>query len=154
MLGRRFDAKHRLGELLDPADLRGERGRSFAVLDWGRGRWPYRTRWSWAAGSGLWRGTPIGVNLGMVDECALFAGGRVHKLAAATFDGARVATSDGRLSLELHPRLLRDFRLPLLLAGARIRQQFGALRGHALLDGGERVELDLAGFVEHASLRW
>ena len=108
----------------------------------------------WAAGSGICNGAPVGVNLGMPNECALFAGGRVHKLAAASFDGRRVATADGRLSLELRPRLLRDFRLPLGLLGARIRQEFGTLEGHAVLDGGQRLELSLTGFVEQAALRW
>ena len=37
---------------------------AFAVLDRGRGRWPYRTTWTWGAGSGTVDGTRIGLQLG------------------------------------------------------------------------------------------
>jgi hypothetical protein len=37
---------------------------SWAVLDRGRGRWPYRMTWNWAAGSGLVDGRRIGLQLG------------------------------------------------------------------------------------------
>jgi len=37
---------------------------SWAVLDRGRGRWPYRMTWNWAAGSGVVDGRRIGLQLG------------------------------------------------------------------------------------------
>src|SRR5665811_1218394 len=39
-------------------------GESWAVLDHGRGRWPYSVRWNWGAGSGVVDGHVIGVQVG------------------------------------------------------------------------------------------
>lgn len=39
-------------------------GESWAVLDHGRGRWPYRMRWNWGAASGVVDGQVIGLQLG------------------------------------------------------------------------------------------
>ena len=39
-------------------------GDSWAVLDHGRGRWPYAVHWNWGAGSGLVDGRVIGVQVG------------------------------------------------------------------------------------------
>ncbi|MFT4108524.1 DUF2804 domain-containing protein [Propionicimonas sp.] len=39
-------------------------GESWAVLDHGRGRWPYRVRWNWGAGWGISGGHEIGVQVG------------------------------------------------------------------------------------------
>ncbi|MGJ4844766.1 DUF2804 domain-containing protein [Leifsonia sp. Le1] len=39
-------------------------GESWAVLDHGRGRWPYRMRWNWGAASGVVDGRTIGLQLG------------------------------------------------------------------------------------------
>ena len=61
-------------------------GSSWAVLDHGRGRWPYRMRWHWGAGSGVHDGRVIGVQVGgrWTDgtgstENALLVDGRLHK---------------------------------------------------------------------------
>ena len=63
-------------------------GKSWAVLDHGRGRWPYDVSWNWGAGSGVSDGRVIGVQLGgqWTDgsgstENALFVDGRLHKIS-------------------------------------------------------------------------
>ncbi len=39
-------------------------GSSWAVLDHGRGRWPYDVRWNWGAGSGESHGRVVGIQVG------------------------------------------------------------------------------------------
>ena len=39
-------------------------GESWAVLDHGRGRWPYRMTWNWGAASGVVDGRTIGLQIG------------------------------------------------------------------------------------------
>jgi hypothetical protein len=39
-------------------------GESWAVLDHGRGRWPYDVSWNWGAGSGVSEGQVIGIQVG------------------------------------------------------------------------------------------
>ncbi|HTJ42706.1 MAG TPA: DUF2804 domain-containing protein, partial [Kofleriaceae bacterium] len=65
----------------------------FATLDWGRGIWPYRTSWRWAAAQGrLADGRAIGLTLGDVSadpgaprEDALFVDNVLTKLAPIDF---------------------------------------------------------------------
>ena len=60
---------------------------SFAVLDHGRGKWPYSITWNWAAGYGVVAGRRVGLQLGgkWTDatgstENGLFVDGRLHKI--------------------------------------------------------------------------
>lgn len=63
-------------------------GESWAVLDHGRGRWPYNVRWNWGAGSGISRGRTIGIQVGGQwthgtgsTENAFVVDGRLHKIS-------------------------------------------------------------------------
>ncbi|MGF2949404.1 DUF2804 domain-containing protein [Microbacterium alcoholitolerans] len=64
-------------------------GESWATLDHGRGRWPYDIRWNWGAGSGVWDGRTVGIQVGgkWADgtgstENAFLVDGRLHKISA------------------------------------------------------------------------
>lgn len=94
---------------------------SYAVLDHGRGRWPYRTSWFWGAGSGPAgvSGVAQGIQVGgrWTDgtgstENAVLVDGRVHKLGV-------------ELAFDLDPRALRRGRL---LQHARHAQRPGVQR--------------------------
>lgn len=39
-------------------------GEAFGCLDFGRGKWPYRATWNWAAASGVTYGYTVGLNFG------------------------------------------------------------------------------------------
>lgn len=61
---------------------------SWAVLDHGRGRWPYNITWNWGAGSGIHRDHTFGIQVGgkWTDgtgstENAFFVDGRAHKIS-------------------------------------------------------------------------
>ncbi len=62
-------------------------GASWAVLDHGRGRWPYDIGWNWGAGAGVCGGRTIGLQIGGgwtegtgSTENAVFVDGRLHKI--------------------------------------------------------------------------
>ncbi|MGO0576866.1 DUF2804 domain-containing protein [Ornithinimicrobium panacihumi] len=142
-------------------------GDSFAVLDHGRGKWPYAVRWNWAAGS-----RPDGdlaVQLGgrWTDgtgqtENGLIVDGRLHKIHGDltwTYDrddwmrpwrihGARV-------DVELVPFHERVAKTQLGVVASETHQCFGTFRGWVLDDVGERIVVDsLTGWAEEARQRW
>lgn len=140
-------------------------GTSFAVLDHGRGRWPYSTTWNWAAGSADGRGIQLGgkwtVGTGMTEN-ALLVDGRVHKIGEELrweydrTDWQRPWRITGdRLAVELHPYHERAVRTALGVIASETHQCFGDFTGWAITDDGERVTLDgLVGWAEEARNRW
>ncbi|GAA2100754.1 DUF2804 domain-containing protein [Microlunatus panaciterrae] len=142
---------------------------SFAVLDHSRGRWPYRTHWTWAAGSGTEAGRQLAIQLGggWTDgtgstENALFVQGRMHKISEdLTWEYRRDARRrpwlirGERLAASFHPFHERVARTNLGLVAGETHQMFGFFEGWASTDSGERVGLDgLVGWVEEADNRW
>lgn len=63
-------------------------GQSWAVLDHGRGRWPYNIRWNWGAGAGISNGHTIGIQVGGqwtadtgATENGFLVDGHLHKIS-------------------------------------------------------------------------
>ena len=141
----------------------------WAVLDHGRGRWPYSLTWNWAAGSGLVDGEVRGIQLGGrwtegtgSTENALLVGTRLHKLHDEVAwdydreDWLRPWRIHGdRLDVTFTPFHERVARTNLLLVASETHQCFGHFTGWATDDAGERVGLDgLVGWAEEARNRW
>lgn len=148
-------------------------GESWATLDHGRGRWPYRITWNWGSGSGRTSdGRPLGLQVGgrWTDgtgstENAVCVAGRLSKLGADLwweYDTAdwmrpwRVRdVRDGRLDLVLEPRHVRSDHTELGVVGSTVHQCFGTWRGWVVADDGERIEVDgVRGWAEEARQRW
>lgn len=145
-------------------------GESWAVLDWGRGRWTYQNRWFWGSASGLLENVPFGFNLGYgfsdrtpASENALFYDGVIHKLDEITFhipqEGYllpwKVTSSDNRLNLDFEPVVDRSSTTNFLLIKSRQHQVFGYFSGVVVLD--DKTELTLSqfpGFAEDVYNRW
>lgn len=140
---------------------------SFAVLDHGRGRWPYSMTWNWAAGSRP--GGDLGIQLGGrwtvgtgQTENGLFVDGRLHKIDEEltwSYDRADWTApwtiSGERVDVTLTPFHERVSRTNLLVVAGETHQCFGTFSGWALDDDGRRVELDgLVGWAEEARNRW
>ena len=140
---------------------------SFAVLDHGRGRWPYSMTWNWAAGSRP--GGDLGIQLGGrwtegtgQTENGLFVGGRLHKIHEEliwTYDRedwtAPWLIEGERVSVRLTPFHERVARTNLLVVAGETHQCFGTFSGWAVDDHGRRVDLDgLVGWAEEARNRW
>lgn len=144
-------------------------GDSWAVLDHGRGRWPYSLTWNWAAGSGRVDGEVRGIQLGGkwtegtgATENAVLVGDRLHKIHDEL--GWLYDRSDwlrpwrmvgARCDVTFTPEQVRVARTNLVLVASEVHQCFGTFAGWASTDGGERVRLDgLTGWAEEARNRW
>jgi hypothetical protein len=142
---------------------------SWAVLDRGRGRWPYRITWNWGAGSGMVDGRRVGLQLGGKwttgtgsTECALLVDGRLHYMPVEPAwsyderDWSRPWRVHGeRVDATLTPFHVREARANALIAASSTHQAFGVWQGWASDDRGERVRLDgLVGWVEEVRNRW
>lgn len=138
---------------------------SWAVLDHGRGKWPYAMTWNWAAGSGEGRGIQLGGKwtdgTGMTEN-ALLVEGRVHKIGEDLrweydrTDWLRPWRIVGeRVDVKLTPFHERAARTNLGIIFNETHQCFGHFSGWAETDDGKRVDLDgLIGWAEEARNRW
>ena len=145
--------------------------RTFSLLDWGRGVWPFSHEWYWSSVSTLLDGEPFGFNLG----CGFGDNARVRgtenivyyddsfvKLNWVNITSEsdpmipwRLASDDGRFSAVLTPRYDRDSITKLLFVNNRCHQMFGTFAGEFTSPSGERVAFDnVTGFAEHAINRW
>jgi hypothetical protein len=138
---------------------------SWAVLDHGRGKWPYAMTWNWAAGSGEGRGIQLGGKwtdgTGMTEN-ALLVEGRIHKIHQELrweydrTDWLRPWRIVGeRVDVRLTPFHERAARTNLGIIFNETHQCFGHFSGWAATDDGVRVDLDgLIGWAEEARNRW
>lgn len=147
---------------------------SLAVLDWGRGVWPYKNTWYWGSASGWAGGALFGFNIGCgfgdssaATENMLFYNGRAHKLSQVTFeiprrDGRedylapwRFSSDDGRFAMDFVPIIDRAACMDLKLLCSDQHQVFGRFSGTVLLDDGTPVQVrNLLGFFEKAFNKW
>lgn len=142
---------------------------SWAVLDHGRGRWPYQVWWNWAAGSGVVHGRVIGLQLGSKwtdgsgsTENAVVVDGRLSKISEElvwNYDSSdwmrpwhvRGANAD----LTFTPFHNKHSRTNALLIATRTDQLFGTWSGWILDSSGERVSVDgIEGWAEDVLNRW
>jgi hypothetical protein len=155
----------RLGDGRDAVVHRVDAADSFAVLDHGRGRWPYRMTWNWAAGSGHGRGVQLGgrwTDGTEMTENALLVDGRIHKLGSELrwdYDRhdwlAPWSMTGQRVQATFHPFHERVARTELAVVGSETHQCFGEFQGRAQTDDGAWVPLDgLVGWAEEARQRW
>ncbi len=148
---------------------------SFGLLDWGRGIWPYKTKWYWGACQGIIYGNQFGFNLGYgfgdtsaATENMLFFNGFANKLKDVTFHIPKnckdeyeymlpwkITSSDNRLKLKFIPLLDRSANLSIILLATNQHQVFGKYSGTVVLDDGTIVYLkDFLGFAERVVNRW
>lgn len=142
---------------------------AWAVLDHGRGRWPYARTWNWAAGSGVVDGVRTGLQLGGrwtvgsgSTENALVLDGVVDKISEEVVweyddeDWLRPWRVHGeRLDVTFTPFHARHAVTNLGILAGDTTQCFGAWEGWAATSTGARVRVDgLEGWAEQAMNRW
>lgn len=142
---------------------------SWAVLDHGRGRWPYDVHWNWGAGSGRNAESVIGLQVGGtwtagsgVSENAVVVDGRLHKIHGELsweYDISRWRTpwrvSGGGLDAMFTPFYNKRSRTNLGILASRTDQCFGYWSGRFHSDGSRTVEFaDLLGWAEDVHNRW
>jgi len=137
---------------------------SWAVLDHGRGRWPYDVVWNWGAGSGVSGGRTIGIQVGgrWTDgtgstENGVVIDGILHKISEPVtwdYDLSRPLqpwrVHGGGLDAVLTPFYDKQSRMNLGVLSSRTDQCFGVWSGE--FDG---VRFDgIEGFAEDVHNRW
>jgi hypothetical protein len=157
-------------------EFRLEPGSAFAVLDWGRGVWPWSNSWLWGSASGIVPAgaagaqESFGFNIGYgfgdtsaASENMVFCEGKAHKIGRLTIElderdymrPWRAVSEDGRLDLTLTPILDRASSTDLGVLASIQHQVFGRWSGRAVLDGGREIRVgDLLGFCEKVTNRW
>jgi len=147
-------------------------GEHWACLDFGRGKWPYRTTWNWGAAAGTVDGRRIGLQLGGkwtdgtgMTENALFVDGRLSKISEELvweYDTSdwlapwriRTPRSD-RVDVTLTPVHDKVTRIQAGIVESRVDQCFGTFAGRIVPDDGAAIEVaDLFGWAEEAHWRW
>jgi hypothetical protein len=151
-------------------------GSAWGCLDFGRGKWPYRTKWNWGAGAGIVQGAggPVAVGLQLggkwtvgtgMTENALCVAGRLSKISEElvwdydTSDWLRPWTiktpSSPRIDLTFTPTYDKRSRLQLGVASSSVDQCFGAYSGTIVPDDGQTLGIDdVFGWAEEATWRW
>ncbi|QRO00793.1 DUF2804 domain-containing protein [Archangium violaceum] len=141
----------------------------WAVLDHGRGRWPYSMHWNWGAASGRVGEHVIGLQLGGKwtvgtgsTENALVVDGRIHKISEEL--DWRYDRSDWhvpwrirgeRVEVDFTPFFTREARTQLAIVASETHQCFGHYTGWVADDTGRQVRVDgLLGWAEDVRNRW
>lgn len=150
----------------------GPHNHAFGCLDYGRGVWPYRTRWNWGSASGPSDGRVVGLQLGGkwtdgtgATENALCIDGRLHKLSEdlvweySPHDWLRpwriTTPLSSRVDLCFEPFHERASKLDLGVLGTEVHQCFGHYSGTVVTDDGTLVAVDrVLGWAEEARMRW
>jgi hypothetical protein len=145
---------------------------AWGVLDVGRGRWPYATRWNWGGGAGRSaEGAVVGLQLGAkwtegtgATENGVIVDGCLTKIGEElrwTYDWDaplrpwRVRHPDGSLDLLLTPHHDKHSKVQAVVLATEVHQVFGRWTGHVTTDDGEVHHLAGAlGFAEESRSRW
>jgi uncharacterized protein DUF2804 len=149
---------------LDPATC-------FAVQDWGRGIWPYRSFWNWGVATGYAGDVLLGVNVGGKwttgtgsNENGILVDGRLHKVMEDLrweYDPVAwrkpwrvVAEVSGAIDMTLEPVAAHTPRMSLGLLSTRGVCAFGRWHGRVRVAGRETRVDGLLGWAEEFSHRW
>lgn len=144
---------------------------SFACLDFGRGIWPYFTRWNWGSFSGYSGKDLLGVNMG-----ALWTDGTGVTENAVTVNGKITAIKEkiqfeydcgdfmkpwtirteknGSVDLVFTPFHERKAKSNLLIVASTVHQLFGRYEGTVIAGRRQFDVKGVVGWAEEHSARW
>lgn len=164
-----------VGDVVRPIGVDPETGNgteAWGVLDVGRGRWPYSTRWNWGGGAGRSvEGSVVGIQFGAkwtegtgFTENGIIVDGVLTKIGEElTWDYEwerplrpwRVTHPDGSLDLTLTPTYDRHSKVQAGALATEVHQVFGRWSGHVTTDAGAVHHVDgVLGFAEESRSRW
>lgn len=143
-----------------------------ALLDWGRGVWPFSNEWFWGNGCAFngESGGKFGFNIGWgfgdlqyASENMFFWEGKAYKLGKLIVERDendymkpwKFRDEGGMFDFTMTPVYDRFTQTKLLFIDTHCHQIFGKYNGTATLPGGEKIEVrDMTAFCEHAENRW
>ncbi len=138
----------------------------FGLLDWGRGVWPYRHKWTWGNGGTVVNGKYFGFNIGWgfgdteeATENAFFYDNKLYKLGEVQEikydDEIRFVDEDRRFVFRVEPIFDNFTRTHVLWVNNSCHQIFGKWSGYVVLDDGTKLQIPpFVAFCEHAVNRW
>lgn len=145
---------------------------SFASLDFGRGVWPYNTKWNWVTCSGSFNNRIIGFNLGGtwtdgtgMTENGFVIDGTVNKLSENIIfeydkenmmEPWHIKSKDtDRADIKFQPIYKRLAETNAYILKSKVYQILGEFTGDLITDNGEKVHFEkLKGSAEEHIARW
>ncbi len=161
-------------------EFKGKEDNSYAVLDWGRGVWPFHQVWWWGNGSTtLDNGDVFGFEIGWgfgdtscASESTAFLNGKAYKLGYLSLvdesgivkpldsnwaDNGKewkIVSDDGSFEMTMTPEYDNYTMLRFLFVGNLCHQVFGKWNGTVRL-GDETIEIkDMTAFLERSDNMW
>ncbi|MCQ2480059.1 MAG: DUF2804 domain-containing protein [Clostridia bacterium] len=161
-------------------EFKGLEDNSFAVLDWGRGVWPFHQVWWWGNGNtvlpdGRIFGFEIGWGFGNTDaasESTAFIDGKAYKLGYLRLENEseivkpldkdwanngtvwKITSDDGSFEMTMKPEFDNYTMLRFLVVGNLCHQVFGKWSG-TVKCGDEVIEIeDMTAFLERSDNMW
>lgn len=140
-----------------------------ALLDWGRGIWPYRHEWFWGNLTSQIDSIPFGFNIGwgfgdlsMASENMVFYNKKAYKLGHLTVDRDesdymkpwRLTDEENGFLLEFTPFWDNYTENKFVVVDTHCNQVFGKCSGHFRTETGTVEFKDITAFIEHAVNRW
>lgn len=145
-------------------------GEETALLDWGRGVWPFHHEWFWGCGAGQTDGGRFGFNIGWgfgnleyATENMFFWNGKAYKLGMIIAERDandymapwHFTSDDGSFDLTMSPVFDNDTSTKLAFVNNHCHQVFGRYNGTAVLPDGKTIWVEnLLAFCEHAVNNW
>lgn len=145
-------------------------GTETAILDWGRGVWPFSHEWFWGNGAALMDGGRFGFNIGWgfgdlsaTGENMFFWNGKAYKVGQLEVDRDpnnytapwHFRSNDGLLDLTMTPIFDHQTATKVLFVNNSCHQVFGHFNGTAQLPDGQIIKVkDMVAFCEHAVNHW
>ena len=141
-----------------------------AVLDWGRGVWPFSQEWFWGNGAAAIDGNKFGFNIGWgfgdlqnASENMFFWNGKAHKLGNLIaevdvndyYKPWKFKDEDGKFEFTLTPVYDQVTDLKIAFIQMYCHQLFGRYDGYVVLPDGKKIEIkNMLAFCEHAKNKW
>lgn len=152
-------------------DMSVEMGeRDTAVMDWGRGVWPFSQEWFWGNGAAFIGSDRFGFNIGWgfgdlssATENMFFWNGKAVKLGTLQVERDpkdymapwRFRDETERFDLTMTPVFDHFTRTKIAFIQTQCHQVHGRYSGYVVLPGAGRRDIkDVLAFCEHAENRW
>ncbi len=152
-------------------DMRIELGdHDTAVMDWGRGVWPFSQEWFWGNGTAFVGSDRFGFNIGWgfgdlsnSSENMFFWNGEAVKVGTLKVERNaqdymapwHFHDETGLFDLTMTPIFDHFTRTKIAFIQTQCHQVHGHYSGHVVLPNGKRQEIrDVLAFCEHAENRW
>ncbi|GEL77862.1 DUF2804 domain-containing protein [Tenuibacillus multivorans] len=145
---------------------------AFATLDFGRGKWPYRSNWNWGAASGMTDGYRVGLNFGGQwtegtgqTENGFIINGRLNKIHDEIdwiYDKNNYlkpwiihSPNDKQVKLMFEPIFERVSKTNVGLIKSNVHQLIGYYNGTIEANDGRSIQINqLFGWAEDHQARW